>query len=252
MNLRRKYLDDVKAQPMLQKALAISLYIKCRAGSSSCINDYSINKIHKLTNISPATLKKYMPIMIEQGYVKIVSGKKNTKRLIVCKLSSKHKERNISISKIKFNSFKEVFNSIRAYIFCKLQAKKNYLKRLLQLATNPKRGQNFKGARRKVRKFVSRGILKGCEVYKEYGISLKRIANELGTCVKTAQKVVNYTCEKKWIKKHNHKFYIHAPFICKQDVEGYTYSTMNYLYSVCANSYTLSKSMEKDFGMVSI
>ena len=81
MQVRRKIINECKGKPRLQKALAMALYIHWRLGRSSCLQNYTINKLHTITKISPTTLKKYLPLLKELGWVKF-QGKDNQHLII--------------------------------------------------------------------------------------------------------------------------------------------------------------------------
>ena len=200
------------------------------------MRNYSVNKIHALTGISATTIKKYLPVLIENGWVKF-DGKQQ-QHLIVSRLASDAKNRNICIDKFCYDSYKDVYRSLRAFLALIIQSHKDFIKRTIQIATNPKRGQNFKAARKLVKRLVRQGILKSVyDAYREFGLSLKRIAKETGNCVRTAQNIMNYAVSKKWCAKQHHY----------EKVKSANYFSTNFmfykngnLYNVFANTYELS------------
>ena len=122
-----------------------------------------------------------------------------------------------------------------------VQAHKDFIKRTIQIATNPQKGQNCKAARKLVKRLVKQGLLHDVySTYKEYGLSLKRIAKETGNCIRTAQRIMQYAIDKNWVKKQNHTEKVFAPNINHYQVQGYTFSTKNNLYRVYANTYELN------------
>lgn len=245
MQIRRKIMNETKGQPRLQKALAFAIFLKFKLGRSSMMRNYSTNKIHTLTRISATTINKYLPILIEKGWVRFDG--KNHQHLIVCKLCSHTDGRNIRIDKFCFDSFQEVYRSLRSFLALIIQSHKDFIKRTIQVATDPKKGENFKAARKLVKRLVKQGILRDVySTYKEYGLSLKRIAKETGNCVRTAQKIMKYAINKNWVKKHNHVEKIFAPNINFYQVEGYTFSTRNNLYRILANTYELNDGIARN------
>lgn len=242
MEIRRRIFNNCKGDPQLQKAVAFAIYVKYKFGRSSMMRDFTINKIHKLTGISPTTIKKYLQILSRMGYLSYQG--KNNQHLIICRLSSHTDRRNITIDKFCFDSFKDVYRSLRAYVALSIQAHKDFIRRTIQTATDPKRGQNFKAARNIVKRLVRNGILKSVYgVYRELGISYKRIAKETGNCVRTAQRIIQYAVSKKWVTKHTHFEQVFAPKVNFHYVEGFTFSTMNNLYRVLANTYVLEENV---------
>lgn len=245
MQLRRKTINDIKGKPQQQKAVAIALFIKAKVGRDSTIHNYTINKIRKITGMSAATIRKFMPIMKRMGLIHF-SGK-NNEHLIISRLASDIKKRNICVDKFCFNSYKDVYNSLRAFIALIVQSHKDFVKRTLQIAHNPQHGEDCKGARKLVKRLVKQGILKSVyDEYKEYGLSYERIARETGNCVRTAQNIINYAIKKKWAtKKHNFEK-IFAKNVYYRKVEGYTFSTKHNIYLIHANTYQLSASVAAD------
>jgi hypothetical protein len=232
-------MNECKGQPKLQKALAIAVLLKQRLGRSSMMRNYSINKIHTLTKISATTINKYMPILIENGWVSFCG--KNNQHLIVSKLCSHTDGRNICVDKFCFESFADVYRSLRAFLALIIQSHKDFIKRTIQIATDPKRGQNFKGARKLVKRLVRQGLLRSIyDAYKEYGLGYKRIAEETGNCIRTAQRIMQYAVRKRWTKKQSHYERVYAPNYFSDD---YTYHKDKFMYIVHANTYELSKAV---------
>jgi len=237
MQIRRKIMNELKGQPRLQKALAFAIFLKFKLGRSSMMRNYSINKIHTLTGISATTINKYLPVLIENGWVRFDG--KNQQHLIVCKLASHAENRNICVDKFCYDSYKDVYRSLRAFLALIIQSHKDFIKRTIQIATNPKRGQNFKAARKLVKRLVRQGVLKSVyDAYKELGLSLKRIAKETGNCVRTAQNIMNYAISKNWCSKQHHYEKVESTNFY---YDGYMFYKNGNLYNVFANTYELSK-----------
>ncbi len=229
---------------MLQKALAFALLLKAKLGRSSSMHNYSINKIHTLTKVSATTINKYWPILIKNGWVKF-EGKTN-QHLIVSNLASHTDKRNIRVDNFCFDSYKDVYRSLRAFLALIIQSHKDFIKRTIQIATNPQKGQDYKAARKLVKRLVRQGVLRSIyDAYKEFGLSLKRIAKETGNCIRTAQSIMHYAITKGWVKRHHHYKQVFAPKVNYQYVEGYTFSTKNNLYRVYANTYELTSSISE-------
>ena len=237
MKVRRRILNEVKGQPMQQKALAFAVFIKFKVGRDSIVKDFSINKIRKITGISATTINKYLPILLQNGWASICGSTK--KHLVINRLASSTNNRNVCIDRFCFNSFKDVYNSIRSFLAILIQARKDFIKRTIQIATNPKVGENCKAARKTMKRLVREGIIRDGE-YKEYGLSYKRIAFELGNCAKTAFRVMQYAINKKLVVKRNNYEQVYAPNVFYRNIIGYTFATKNNLYCVHANTYTIS------------
>ena len=237
MKVRRRILNEIKGLPMQQKALAFAIYLKFKVGRDSIVKDFSINKIRKITGLSATTINKYLPILLRNGWASICGSTK--KHLVINRLASSTNNRNVCIDRFCFNSFKDVYNSIRSFLAILIQARKDFIKRTIQIATNPKVGENCKAARKTVKRLVREGIIRDVE-YKEYGLSYKRIAKELGNCARTAFRVMQYAIKKKLVCKHNNVEQIYAPKVFYRSIIGYTFATKNNIYRVYANTYTIS------------
>ncbi len=239
MELKRTIMTQCKGKPQLQKAVAVALCIKHKLGRSSMMRNYSINKLHTLTKISARTLNKYLPILIQHGWA-MLEGK-NNQHLIICRMVSHTAKRNICVDKFCFDSFTEIYRSLRTFLALLIQANKDFIKCTIQSVADPKDGKSYEAAKRKVKRLIQKGILNGrYEQYKEYGLSLKRIAQETGNCIRTAQRIMRYAICKNWAKKFHHFEQVFAKGVNYRNVYGYTFSTKNNLYIIHANTYELN------------
>ena len=110
--------------------------------------------------------------------------------------------RNINIESMDYLSFKTVYKSLQAFIFMKIQYNKDFMQQLLQARHNPESDKQRRAVTRKVKDFVNQGELDGVNVqYMEYGPSLKRIAKEIGCCISTVQRVINFAVMKQWVER---------------------------------------------------
>lgn len=248
-SLSRKIINEVVSDTRKQKAVAIAVYLKKLCGRGSTIRNYNPYKIQKLTHIHPNTFKSYLPIMVEMGLVRF-DGKDN-EHLVICRMHSRHGQRNIDIHRFSFKSFKSVYHSLRSFLMLILQQRKDYVYRTLQIARDPKKGQDFNQARKAVKRLVRQGVLKSVyENVKELGMSYKRIAREVGVCVRTAERVVAYALQKRWCSKQTHYERVEMRGVNRMYVQGFTFTTKNYGFIVSANTYTLSKGIRVSLGMV--
>lgn len=230
----------------MQKALAFAILLKHCLGRSSMMRDYSINKIHLLTKVSPTTINKYLPMLIENGWVGFCG--KDGQHLVVKRLCSQTRGRNITIDKFGFESFSDVYRSVRAFVALLIQVRKEYVRRTIQIVANPQKGDNFYAARKLLKRLVKQNILSDIYAkYKEYGLSLKTIAKETGNCVRTAQRIMSYVVEHGWANRQHHYEQVFAPRVNFRHVCGYTFATRNNLYIVRANTYDMTRSVIADF-----
>ena len=245
MRIRRRTINECKGQPRLQKALALALFLKSKLGRSSTMRDYSVNKVHTLTGVSATTIRKYMPVLMERGWVSFCG--RNGQHLVVGRLCSHTDGRNVCIDRFCFDSFQEVYRSLRSFLVLIMQSRKDFVRRTIQIATDPKKGQDCKAARKLVKRLVRQGVLRDAySAYKEYGLGLKRIARETGNCVRTAQRVMKYAIDRRWVTKKRHFERVFAPNVNFLRVDGYLFSTKDHIYRVKANTYELAPSVARE------
>lgn len=242
MKIRRRYFSDVKGNPQLQKAVSLAVYLKSKLGRSSTITNYTPNKVRTITGVCQKTFLRYLPLMVEMGLVSF-AGRHN-EHLVINRLSSKTKCRNIDIAKFCFKSFTDVYRSLRAFIVLLLQARKDYIKRTLQAAQDPKKEEDFNAARKEVKRLVKCGILKSIhQKYTELGISFKRMAKETGNCPRTCENIVKYAMKKRWVKKTVNIVQTFMRGVGYRDIPGYDFTTRNNAYKLAANTYRLMPSV---------
>ena len=252
MQLRKSIFNDIKGQPRLQKAVSLALYLKAILGQGSVLHNYTINKLHEKSGVSPTTLKKYLPILKKNKWIQL-QGKHN-QHLVISKLASHSQKRNISLDEFDFKSFKDTYNSLRAFLALAIQARKDFIRQTILSYHNPSNKKEFCMARKKVKRFVKMGVLNRVDsAYKEFGVSFKRIAQETGNCIRTAQRIIQFAIKRNWCIKHRHAEIYHLKGVGFRDTDGlFTYSTKDYLVLMHANSYTLENPISDALGMVSI
>lgn len=240
-------MNDIKGCPRAQKTLGIAIALKKALGQNSEIKNWNPNKIKQIIRISPNTFKSYLNDLLEAGYVKM-----RGKNMIVCKLTSSTADRNISVDIFDFGNgrvvFKEVYRSLRTFLAMFLQHKKDYIKRTIQSYHDPQKGDNYRLLRRKVRRLVRGGIIKSMQdIFEEWGLSYRRIAEQTGNCIRTAQNIIKYGIIHKWLHKQVNIIRDFIPGVNGRYVEGYDFTTRNYGYIIRANSYHLAESVEQSF-----
>ena len=246
MNIRKRFISKVKTDQIGQKLLATAIYLKCKLKDSK-FKHYTLNKRAVATNLDYKTLRKYMPLLQSNGYVHIEGTGKN-QIFVVNSLASKRTTQNIDIGKYDFASLKNTIKSLGAFIVIRLQSKKDEMKQLSQNLHDPKNSASYKAARKKAKKLIREGVLQSLnQEYKEYGLSYKRIAKELGCSLATAVKIVKWVVENGWATKQRNFERIYAKGVNGMPVEGYTFATKDNLYIIHPNTYTLSPSVRASF-----
>lgn len=253
MKLRRKLIIQAKGDRTLQKCLAIALIFKDRLKTSR-IPHYNVNKVCQAVGISHKTAKRYMLRMEEYGLVHF-EGKAENRVLIVNSISSHTSNRNINVDEMDLSSFFYAYRSVQSFIFMYIQHNKDFIRHLLQAKHDPDSPEQFRKVRRQVKNLVKQGKLDSVDVqYKEYGLSLEKIAKTVGCCIRTIQRVVDFATFEQWVEKEQHFEWFPAPGINYKQVDGFTFSTKDALCIVRPNTYILSSSISQAlrYGMVSI
>lgn len=221
--------------------LAIVLMLKHTLSKSRLLHS-NINRLAKAAKVSHKTMKKYLPLLIMNGFIHIEGcGKLNNQIIIVNKIATKHDKQNISIDLIHYDSIQSVVKSLRAFMVVHLQSKKDYMKQLLETFHNPYRSDNYKEVRRRVRKLVSYGYLEDMhQCYAEWGLSIKGIAKRIGCSLVTAFKAVEYAISNGWLIKEKHVEQFYAKGVNHTEVEWATFTTKDNIYIVHPNTYSLT------------
>lgn len=239
MKLRRRFISEARKDKAMQKCLALTIILKDRIETSR-IHHYTINKLCQTAGISHKTAEKYERQMLEYGFIHF-EGTLGNRVLVINSISSHTSNRNIGIDEMNISTFFSAYRSLQSFLFMKIQHNKDFLQHLLQARHNPESPSEFRKAKRKVKDLVEQGRLKSMDVhYKEFGISLKRVAKELGCCIRTAQRVINYAIARGWVEKQNNFEWIYAPYINHREIDGFTFSTKHKLCIAHPNTYSLS------------
>ena len=239
MFIEQSKLTEIKGNTTTQKTMAIAIWLKHKLPDSR-LKYYNLNRLAVASGIDYKTLKTYMPKLLEQRYVH-TEGSEGKQILVVNNLASRNSHKNISLDNFIFDSWKSVKMALRALLIIRIVVGKEGLKKLLETCHDPKPWDNFKDAKRNVRKLVRKGVLKSIDQkYEEWGISLKRLAKEVGCSVATVEKIVNYAIAEGWLRKSPNVEQIYCKNVNYYDVEGATFTTKNNIYVVGANIYSLT------------
>lgn len=245
--ISRKIFAELEGDKALQKAISILICLRrLVAERGGVIHNFTPNKIKQRTGISPETLKRYLPLLFE---LKLISYGGHGKHLILHKVNSRHKHRNICIDKIEQGKFSYVYRQLRQFLHLIREEKKGRIKRILQSLHNPSSKKEYRKARRQVRNLVKLGYLSDRhQEYKEYGFSLQLIAKIEGVCVRTAQRDTDELIKRGWLTKQRQVEAYYAPNIGYQYVEKATYTTRHYIVIVHANIYELTDIIRPSVG----
>lgn len=244
MKMRRRFLAEARYDRTMQKCLAIAIVLKSKLKSSR-IHHYSTNKLCQAAGISHKTAEKYERLLEEQSFIHF-EGTPDNRVLIVNSIASHTSNRNIGIEEMDFSSFFSAFRSIQSFIFMRIQHNKDYLRQLLQARHNPKNPSEFRKAKRKVKDLVEQGKLKSADThYEEKGLSLEKIAREIGCCIRTAERVIDYAIGRNWVERQRNFEWFYAPHVNHKQIDGFTFSTKHKLCIAHPNTYLLSSAISQ-------
>lgn len=232
MKLNKTILRDCISNVNYQKAVAFAILLKLHY-KHSIIRNWSVNKIHVKTHIAPQTIERYLNTLFAQGLAETQHS-----HLIIKSIVSRRDYQNITIDHFVTKTFRDIYNSLRATLIARIQAKKNFIKSTIQTCRNPKSLAEYKRARKILKRLNIRGE------YQDNGISFKRIAQETGNCIRTAQRIVKFAISQRWMRKEQNAEFIYMPFIQYREWDKATYTTMHKICYMHANKYILSATIK--------
>lgn len=236
------------------KAIALSLFVKDKIFSST-ITDFSYYKLSKMTGLHPTTLKKRISTLKSLNLVSFVGS--HREHLCFASLSSSSKHRNIYIGyfdgydKVEDRdngkpSSKEQIERLENYLFSsfviEIQRRKDFAKQVIRSSVDGKHYKEVKSSRR-----ICKHYGYGRE-YIENGISLRRIAKEMGVCISTAIGVVRWAVKERLFTVDRNQIQIYNKGIGKlacflDGIADFTFCTKDNEYYILANTYTLLPSV---------
>ena len=226
-NIRYSIVNGLFKDKASLKAIALLLFFYHRNGKN-VLKNWSVNKLANVTGVHAYTIKKRIATLVDLGYAKV-----DGTSLVFLSVVSKHKDRNINISDICYDTIKDVEKSLYAILLCIVQSRKDFCKRTILQARTAKKFDVIKKARALQRKYGYG------DTYTENGLSYKRIAQKLGISLKTAFDYVKYAVVKKFVTAQNHFHSTFMPKVGRYPVPCFTFTTNNYAYNVTANTYTI-------------
>lgn len=218
-------------------AYSFALFMKAHMPASSRITKFTYNKLSRILRCSPTTTKKYVKILLNLGFISF-EGKDN-KTLVLKRLSSGTRHRNVNVENYCFDTFKDARRSFQALIFMLRQSHREFIEYSIRVATSPEVGEDCRKARRLCKKYAWQNPKDAQYEFREWGFSYKKIASYMSCCKRTAVRVVKYAVEKKWVEKHNRYQQVFLPGVWYRPVPGFTFTTKNNGYKILANSYTI-------------
>lgn len=175
-------LDIVKHEADHLKRFAAWLYIKSIFRSSR-YNRSSINYLAKTSLVSRKTINKYINHWLKTGQCTIQG-----KGLIFSSINKYRKSLNLNkthLAEIKIENISQLTNELRSIIFINKIKQFEYKKRLNSDLINPDNVMDYRNAKRRAKKCTALPMPE--EIFK---ISLKKIAEDIGASVYTAQQMI--------------------------------------------------------------
>lgn len=218
----------------VRKSLSLTIFVKERF-TSSTINNYTIDKLHKLTGLHANTIKKRIKTLKDMGLVRFVG--KHNEHLLFESISSSSDHRNVYAEFVVFDNIKDIERALEALLVVEIQRRKDFAKHTIQSAQNPSTLEEHKRAK-KICKRYGWG-----KEYQEFGLSYKGIAKKLGVCVQKAFAIVKFAIEKGFLVKTKRQIqkFIYGIGASSKYFENneYTFCTNNNAYTILANVYSL-------------
>lgn len=226
-NLRYNIANSLFRDKASLKAIALLLYFYHKH-NKNVLKNWSVNKVADITGVHAYTIKKRINTLIQLGFAKIEGSS-----LVFLSVVSKHKDRNINITDICYDTIKDVEKSLYAILLCIIQSHKDFCKRTILQAREARQISVVKKARALKRKYGYG------DSYNEKGLSYKRIARNFGVSLKTAFNYVRYAVEKGFVALQSHFHSTLMPKVGGYPVPGYMFTTHNFAYNVTSNTYTI-------------
>lgn len=239
---RAKYLYDGVTDKDYVKALALFCFLK-ENFPSSAIPDYTRDKIRKITGLHSNTIKKRIALLLKLGYVQFKTSKDGAIILKLNKVASKHKERNIDLSNLVYDSVKSVEKSLYAIYIGIIIERKKYAKQVIYEAHNSYDLNKLKSAKK--REAQLKGVRGSKPAFVDNGISYKGLAKRLKVSLQKAFSIVSFATEFDFVVKIKRQYQLFCRDamnrfeFCKNDVMKFMFCTKNNLYLILANRYRM-------------
>lgn len=194
--LARNTLNYVVGSPLHCKAIAFAILVKDK-NRTSTFKDWSYRDIARCAGVSPNTAKRYIEILrslhlvrreYHNGHHYLVFKKIRRPKIRNKKNTLYHTPRtaDIALSKLDRSGVNTIAKGLRALDIENTQRRKDYIKRLIKLKTNPSPfdpGNAIKRARAICRK-------RGWEVFTDKGYSYKGLARRFHCSPNTVKEII--------------------------------------------------------------
>lgn len=225
--IRYGIIDSLFRDKEALKAIAFVLFFYHKR-QLNVVRKWSYNRLSEITGIHSYTIKKRIDTLHRLGFIKFEGSS-----LVFLSIVSRHKDRNINLTNVCYDTIKDVEKSLYAILLCVIQSRKDFCKRTILQARNARQANVVKKAQAIKRRYGYG------DTYNEKGLSYKNIARKLGVSLKTAFDYVKYAIEKGFVIAQSHFYATYMPKVERYPVPGYRFTTHNYAYNVTANTYTI-------------
>lgn len=247
--IKREYIQRIKSDDVLAKALAFSLLMKSKVPSST-VKEWNPHKLQKLTSVDgkggvdPKSIMKYLHKLGEENLIIEMNGKMGKKSLVFKSLKSGVEKKNIEMTYFGFTTLKEAEYYLYSLLFMEEIHHKMWVQQQLYLLHNGFDKEKTKQAKRNCRNYALNRH-KG-DKFEDWGISFKTIAKKLGVREQKAQAVVNFAINKNLVYKFKQESKEYRPGSYQADKyllpheKDYKFVTKDdYVHFVGANTYRI-------------
>lgn len=241
MNIRRDIFNDIIKDTESVRAVAMSIFVKTR-NRASAIPKFTYNKLHALTGLHHSTCRKYVKALLRLGLAKFTGKDKRT--LVFTRLHSRHQRRNVNLSGILTDTFKNIVFSLYSMSVVEIQLRKEFAKQTIATANSGKARQAVKAKRKARRCGYVTDPMHGEIPYEDNGISLQSIGRRIKAGLQKVQKVIRFSVSNGFLVKHKNiiqRYYEQARLYFAFNPSGWTFASTHNLYKVMANTYTVGE-----------
>lgn len=240
IRVRKKFISACRDRER-RDALALAIVLKSRLGRKSVIRDFTVNRVSVVTGVSARVVGRLLPLMIRYGYCETVGP--GGRHLSTRKLHSGRNGLNCRVPAMDPSmKYTDVRRMLLTFGLLLLQSGKEYVRKIAGMRKDPGSYEEYRDTRRKITALSRKGTIKSTRPeYSEHGMSYRRIAERLGISVRSAFSIVRNARNLGLIVWKKVCEQICVPGICRRrDPERFTFSTMNNIYIVGANIYSLT------------
>jgi DNA-binding Lrp family transcriptional regulator len=223
------------------KSLALLLFVRMYQDEHNReAKDYTVNKLHEISNIHAETIKKRIRFLEDMGMI----GYSERKQIVFLKARAHNPIHNTTIT-IPHNATIKYIEKIILAVRLQMKIRqKEYLRNVLSIARDGFTSDG-KPARLETIKRAKKWLREHCNIdwhkrgFVDYGWSYKAIAKHLGVSIKQVCEILKFAIRENFIVKHTHSMYKRITSKFEIDYIQHTFLLNNYSYKVYSNTYSL-------------